>query len=75
MAKKIFLSNNIRSIKAQTKNIPLEQLYSIEIKLKQIIIERQKEEEEAKKNLIEHNKKVDAYLQQIKNDGLDVADY
>ncbi|WP_392551334.1 H-NS family nucleoid-associated regulatory protein [Orbus wheelerorum] len=74
MAKKIFLSNNIRSIKAQTRNIPLEQLYLIQTKLKQIINERQQEDDEAKQNLIEHNKKIDAYLQQIKNDGVAVTE-
>jgi len=74
MAKKIFLSNNIRSIKAQTKNVPLDQLYLIQSKLKQIINERQKEEEQAKKHLIEHNKKLDEYLQQIKSDGVTLTD-
>ncbi|WP_392562326.1 H-NS family nucleoid-associated regulatory protein [Orbus sturtevantii] len=74
MAKKIFLSNNIRSIKAQTKNISLEQLHSIQAKLEEIIKERQKEDEEAKKNLIEHNKKVEDYLKQITSDGVALAE-
>lgn len=70
MTKKIFLSNNIRSIRAQTRHVPLDQLHAILAKLKYVVIERQEEEKQAKHNLIEHNKKVEAYLEQIKNDGV-----
>lgn len=40
MVKKILISNNIRSIRAQTKNLSLELLEDIYQKLNQIIEER-----------------------------------
>ncbi|GAA5107754.1 DNA-binding transcriptional regulator H-NS [Orbus sasakiae] len=74
MTKKIFLSNNIRSIRAQTKHLPLNELESVLDKLKQVVAERQIEDKHAKANLAKHNQKVEQYLAQIKQDGINITE-
>ena len=68
MVKKILISNNIRNIRAQTKNLSLELLEEIHQKLGLIIEERRKINEQAQEDINNYNQKIATYLQLIKKD-------
>lgn len=74
MVKKILISNNIRSLRAQTKNLSLELLEDIYQKLNQIIQERYEHNKLALENVIKYDKKLETYLQQLKQDGIELND-
>lgn len=74
MVKKILISNNIRNIRAQTKNLSLELLEEIHQKLGLIIEERRKINEQAQEDINNYNQKIATYLQLIKKDGIEIND-
>lgn len=65
---------NIRSLRAFSRDLTLEQLEEALQKLTVVVEERQEQEEEARAALAEKEQKLAEYAQQIAKDGIEIED-
>ncbi len=65
---------NARSLRAATRELPLEQLDDAFQKLQAIVIERRESEEAERQNQAERIQKIEEYKALLKADGIDISD-
>ncbi|WMY95259.1 MAG: H-NS family nucleoid-associated regulatory protein [Arsenophonus sp.] len=66
--------NNIRTLRAIAREIPLESLQEIQDKFNTVVEERREDENQAKAQLEAHTKKIAKYIKLLEGEGLSLDD-